>query len=64
MNTTYSPSLNLMRLNRQSEAYVFNGDFNDILSIFFMTRLSLEISIIFIRMESSLRGYGRQAIEW
>jgi hypothetical protein len=52
-----------MRLNRQSEAYEFNGDFNDILSIFFITRSSLKISIIFIRMASSLRGYGRQAID-
>jgi hypothetical protein len=53
-----------MRLNRQSEAYKFNGDSNDILSIFFITRSSLEISIIFIRLAPSLRGYGRQAIEW
>jgi hypothetical protein len=53
-----------MRLSRLSDAYKFKGDSNDIISIFFITRSSLEISIIFIIMAPSLRGYRRQAIDW
>ena len=65
INTAYSRSLNLTMSNKQSEAYVFHGDFNEIyiLSLLaYMTSLSFEIVIIFIGMGLSLRGYGRQAI--